>query len=241
MIDQIRIQDLLFLDIETAPRWKSYSVMTEYEQTLWEEKKGKNREAGESPDEYYFNNAGIFAEFGKIICISAGYLQKDGLFDGFFGRSFYGDSEVKILKDFSLFISERFEQHPKTSFCGHNIREFDIPYICRRLVMNELPLDNSLLALQSKKPWESGLLDTMDLWKFGDFKNYISLKLLAYCLKVPSPKDDISGKDVGRVYWMEQGLDRIRIYCQKDVVTVAQVVLKMKGLSLLSESNVRYI
>jgi hypothetical protein len=215
--------------------------MNVYEQTLWEEKKGKHRDNDEPAAIYYFNNAGIFAEFGKIICISAGYLQKDGLFDGFFGRSFYGDNEVKILKEFKAFITERFEQNPKTIYCGHNIREFDIPYICRRSVMNELPLDDSLIALQSKKPWESGLLDTMDLWKFGDFKNYISLKLLAYCLKVPSPKDDISGKDVGRVYWQEQGLERIKTYCQKDVVTVAQVVLKMKGLSLLSESNVRYI
>lgn len=240
MLEQLKIQELLFLDIETVPRWKSYSVMSDYEQELWEEKRGRNREEGITPEDHYFNNAGIFAEFGKIICISAGYLQKDGLFEGFYGRSFAGDDEKRLLRDFNAFLAERFAQNPRTQFCGHNIREFDIPYICRRLVMNELPLDDSLLALQSKKPWESGLLDTMDLWKFGDFKNYISLKLLAYCLHVPSPKDDISGKDVGRVYWLEQGLDRIRTYCQKDVVTVAQVVLKMKGLSLLSESNVRY-
>lgn len=240
MLENIKIEDVLFLDIETVPKLNHFDKLDSYEQELWEEKKGKHKAEEDTVADYYFNNAGIFAEFGKIICITIGWTSQTGMFQEFELKSFYGDDEVKLLGEFCVFLQQELKKKRGLSLCGHNIREFDIPYICRRLLMNNLRLPEYFENLQTKKPWEAGLLDSMDFWKFGDFKNYISLKLLAFCLGIPSPKDDISGKDVGKVYWNEQGLERIKTYCQKDVLTVAQIVFKLKGLSLISESNVKY-
>lgn len=240
MLENVKIDDVLFLDIETVPKSPDFSRLDAYEQELWEEKKGKHKADDDTAADYYFNNAGIFAEFGKIICISVGRFTQAGMFQEFELRSFYGDDEVKLLHEFVAFLQQEQKKRRSLTLCGHNIREFDVPYICRRLLINNLKLPEYFETLQTKKPWEAGLLDSMDFWKFGDFKNFISLKLLAYCLGIPSPKDDISGKDVGKVYWHEHGLDRIKTYCQKDVITVAQIVLKLKGLSLISESNVKF-
>ena len=239
MLESTRMDDVLFIDIETVPKAININHLESYEQELWEEKKGRHRSEDDSVENYYFNNAGIFAEFGKIICISVGHVCQDGMFTGFELKSFFGDDEQKLLREFCGFLHQRASANKGLILCGHNIREFDVPYICRRLLINNMKLPDYFENLQTKKPWEAGLLDSMDLWKFGDFKNYISLKLLAFCLGIPSPKDDISGKDVGKVYWQDKGLDRIKIYCQKDVLTVAQVILKLKGLSLISESNVK--
>lgn len=239
MLEQVKIEDVLFVDIETVPAVADYTQLDGYVQELWEEKKGKHRADTEDPADYYFQNAGILAEFGKIICISVGRITQTGIFQEFELHSFYGDNEVKILTEFASFLQQELRKNRNLSLCGHNIREFDVPYICRRLLIHNLKLPQYFENLQSKKPWEAGLLDSMDFWKFGDYKNYISLKLLAHCLGIPSPKDDISGKDVGKVYWQEQGLERIKTYCQKDVLTVAQIVLKLKGLSLISEANVK--
>ena len=241
MLEQVKIEDILFIDIETVPEVADINQLDETVQELWEEKKGKHRTEEETINEFYFHNAGIFAEFGKIICISVGKISQTGMFQGFSVQSFYGDDEIKLLTDFSSFLKNELQKNRNINLCGHNIREFDVPYICRRLLINNLKLPMYFESLQAKKPWEAGLLDSMDFWKFGDYKNYISLKLLAHCLGVPSPKDDISGKDVGKVYWKEQNLHRIKTYCQKDVLTVAQIVLKLKGLSLISESNFKII
>ena len=240
MLDNVKTDDILFLDIETVPKTANFNQLDAYEQELWEEKKGKHKTEVDNTNDYYFNNAGIFAEFGKIICISVGRLNQTGMFQEFELKSFYGDDEVKLLTDFCVYLQQELKKKRSLTLSGHNIREFDVPYICRRLLINNLKLPDYFESLQSKKPWEAGLLDSMDFWKFGDYKNYISLKLLAFCLGIPSPKDDISGKDVGNVYWNEQGLERIKTYCQKDVITVAQIVLKLKGLSLISENNVKY-
>jgi len=239
MLDNVKISDVLFLDIETVPKNSDYNSLDIYEQELWEEKKGKHKSEDDTAADYYFNNAGIFAEFGKIICISVGWISQNGMFTTFELFSFYGDDEKKLLQEFVAFLKQRVAATRNLALCGHNVREFDVPYICRRLIMNDLKLPEYFENLQTKKPWEAGLLDSMDWWKFGDFKNYISLKLLAFCLGIPSPKDDISGKDVGKIYWHESGLDRIKTYCQKDVLTVAQILLKLKGISLISESNVK--
>ncbi|HRH58705.1 MAG TPA: ribonuclease H-like domain-containing protein [Chitinophagales bacterium] len=241
MLENVKIDDILFLDIETVPKVADFNTLDAYEQELWEEKRGKHRTDEDTASGFYFNNAGIFAEFGKIICISVGYTTETGMFQEFELKSFYGDDEVRLLNDFIVFLQQQLRKKKGLMLCGHNIREFDVPYICRRLLINNLKLPDYFENLQAKKPWEAGLLDSMDFWKFGDFKNYISLKLLAFCLGIPSPKDDISGKDVGKVYWNEHGLERIKTYCQKDVLTVAQIVLKLKGLSLISESNVKII
>lgn len=238
MLQDTNINNLLILDIETVPFAKTFDALNDYEKELWEEKKGKHRDERENPNDFYFNNAGILAEFGKIVCISVATLSNDGLFKQIVCKSFYSNDEKQILAQFQDYLEKRFTQNSRTLLCGHNIKEFDIPYICRRLLINEMQLSTPLLNLQSKKPWEVALIDTMDQWKFGDYKNYISLKLLAYLLKVPSPKDDISGKDVGRVYWQEDGLERIKKYCEKDVSTVAQIILKLKGNNLIDENNI---
>jgi len=233
MLQIPNINNLIFIDIETVPREKTLELLSSYEQLLWEEKRGKNRTEQETPAEFYFNNAGILAEFGKIVCISIGTISNGGLFNQFTTKSFYGDDEQEILANFTTFLNKVSKQNPGINLCGHNIKEFDIPYICRRCLMNNQKIPDLLLSLQNKKPWENGSLDSMDLWKFGDYKNYISLKLLAHCLGIPSPKDDISGKDVGKTYWHENGLERIKTYCEKDVLTVANIILKLKGLNLI--------
>ncbi|HNC65223.1 MAG: ribonuclease H-like domain-containing protein [Chitinophagales bacterium] len=234
MLQQSNISDLIFIDIETTPAYENLQKVPEYEQLLWEEKRGRYRLETENIEDFYFNNAGIYAEFGKIICISVGLVTKNNNALEYNKISFYGDDESVILKDFYLFLDKSFKQNSKINFCGHNIKEFDIPYICRRSLIKGFKLHPFLAQLQTKKPWENGSIDTMELWKFGDYKNYISLKLLAYSLGIPSPKDDISGKDVGRVYWQEKDLERIKTYCEKDVLTTAQIILKLKGMDLLS-------
>lgn len=234
MLTLPNINDLIFIDIETVPMVSSIQSLSAYEQTLWEEKKGKHRTENEDVETFFFNNAAIFAEFGKVVCISVGKISNAGLFNQFHVQSFYGDDEPKILEEFTQYLNQQLKQNPKINLCGHNIKEFDLPYICRRCLINSKAIPHLLLQLQNKKPWENGSLDTMDLWKFGDYKNYISLKLLVHCLGIPSPKDDISGKDVGKVYWMEKGIERIKTYCEKDVFAVAQIILKLKGLPLMN-------
>jgi DNA polymerase elongation subunit (family B) len=235
MLEHVIINKTLFLDIETVPCAADISDLSEYEQQLWKEKRGRHKPDDIDEDEFFFNNAGILAEFGKIICISMGYFVESGGERSFRVKSVYGDDEVKLLKEF-LSILKRIEQNfgDKLMICGHNIKEFDIPYICRRMLIQGMVDEFPALfsRMQSAKPWElSGvLLDTLDVWRFGDYKNYISMKLLAHVLGVPSPKGDISGADVGRVYYHEGDLERIKKYCQHDVVAVASIVLKLKGL-----------
>jgi DNA polymerase elongation subunit (family B) len=187
-------------------------------------------------EEAFQNRAGIFAEFGKIICISIGYiLEKQHQLRI---KSFYGDDEKEILGDFTKLISKHYH-NPDTHFiCGHNIKEFDIPYLCRRLVINKIGLP-PVFQLAGKKPWETKhLLDTMELWKFGDIKNYTSLDLLAAILGIETPKEDIDGSMVGHVYWQENDLERIKSYCEKDVVTVAQILLRLKGQEILNHEQI---
>lgn len=241
MLNATRISDLLFIDIETVPYCQSYTDLTEYEQELWQEKKGRLKPESETEENFYNTHAGVLAEFAKIVCISVGWFMEDKDFNGMKIQSFSGHDETNLLKEFASFLSKATASNKQKQLCGHNIKEFDVPFICRRLLMNNISMPDYLEQLQSKKPWEAGLLDTMDLWKFGDYKNYISLKLLAHCLGIPSPKDDIAGKDVGRVYWQEKDVERIKIYCQKDVATTAQIILKLKGLSLLSEQEILFV
>ena len=145
--------------------------------------------------------------------------------------------ERVVLEEFLSLIGKSFNNPDKNRFCGHNIKEFDIPFLCRRLLINGLPIP-AYLDFQNMKPWETNMIDTFQYWRFGDYKNYTSLKLLAASLNVPSPKDDIDGSMVGEVYWQEDNLQRIAIYCQKDVVTVANIILRFKNLPLLQEEQV---
>ena len=218
--------NILFLDIETVPQFSSFEQVPEDWKELWSKKAEAllHKRENESTESFY-PRAGIYAEFEKVVCISCGYIQGTGDQKKITLKSFSGDNEQLLLHQFSEMVNRWSAGEPKF-LCAHNGKEFDFPYLCRRMIINSLPIP-SILNMAGKKPWEVSHLDTMDLWKFGDFKNYTSLNLLAHSLGVPTPKDDIDGSMVWEVYWKEQNLERIVTYCQKDVVTVAQLFLRM--------------
>ncbi len=230
MIENINLQQILVLDIETVPQYPSFDQVPEHFSALWEQKTQYQRRDGESAEEYY-SRAGIWAEFGKIICISIGMFNQQQDQAGLRIKSFYGDDETTLLQDFIAMLKK---QPDTLILCAHNGKEFDFPYLCRRMLINCLEIPKQL-QITGKKPWEINHLDTLDLWKFGDYKNYTSLNLLAAVFNIPTPKDDISGSDVHRVYWQEQDLERIKIYCQKDVITTAQLLLRFKCQPLIAD------
>jgi len=237
MLQKLILEDILFLDIETVPEVAEYEDLDDDKKELWEQKSQYQRKDEYTAEEFY-ERAGIWAEFGKIICISVGYfLIKDGS-RNFRVTTFHGD-EKKILKDFKRLLNEHFS-HPKNLLCAHNGKEFDFPYIARRLIIHGISLPYKL-DLFGKKPWEVPHLDTMELWKFGDYKNYTSLKLMANILGIPSPKGDIDGSMVRDVYYKDGNIDRIIKYCEKDVITVAQVFLRLRNEGLLTEDQIIYV
>jgi predicted PolB exonuclease-like 3'-5' exonuclease len=231
------LTNILFLDIETVPQHDGHEQLSEEWKALWQSKASyliRNRE--NETAETIYPRAGIYAEFGKIVCISCGVLLFNGAEKKLVLKSFFGDDEKLLLVEFCEMLA-RWCTDGNKCLCAHNGKEFDFPYLCRRMVVNHIPIP-AILKLSGKKPWEINHLDTLELWKFGDYKSYTSLNLLAYTLGIPTPKDDIDGSKVHEVYWKEKNMSRIVTYCQKDVVTVAQVYLRMHGESLLEESNI---
>ena len=238
--------NILFLDIETVPVVSNYEELTDEMQELWAAKARSVLRKYDEELEYdeiaeaFQTRAGIYSEFGKIVCISVGFLtrQPDGADPLLRLKSFTNQIESALLEDFSELLQKHFNNPDKFALCGHNIREFDIPYICRRILVNQLPFPR-MLDIAGRKPWETKhLLDTMEMWKFGDYKNYTSLRLLAALFGFPSPKDDMDGSEVAGVYWEEQDLDRIAAYCEKDVLATVQLFLKMRRQDLLREEQV---
>ena len=229
MLNQCNPHKILFLDIETVPEAEFWDDISPELQELWTKKTAyKRRENNDDPQDFYESNAGIWAEFGKIVCISVGYISGKNQIRI---KSFYGHNEKSVLEDFADLLNNHFYSS-QSLLCGHNIKEFDIPYIARRMLVHQIELPN-LLQLFGKKPWEVPHLDTMELWKFGDYKHFTSLNLLAHILGIPTPKDDIDGSQVAEVYYKQKNLERIRIYCEKDVITVAQIFRKMRLETLL--------
>lgn len=244
MIDAVDISNVLFLDIETVSEQATYGDLNDAFKYLWQRKSKQilRKYDEELPEEeaeaLYLEKAGIYAEFGKIVCISVGIVYRDD--NGRLGvrlKSFAGEDEKKLLKEFSHLVEQYYNNTGRHFMCGHNIREFDLPYICRRMVVQQLPFPNAL-NLSGKRPWETKhLLDTLELWKFGDYKNYTSLNLLAAVLDFPTPKDGIDGSQVGRVFWEEKDVERIGIYCEKDVLATIQLFLRYKRMPLLEEEQ----
>lgn len=230
-------ESLLVIDIETVSQYASHNEMPEEWKELWAHKAFTQMPDGDTPASLYPKKAAIWAEFGKIICISMGFFVKTTNGYNFRVKSFYGHDECRILRDFTEAAEKLSTTKKNLAFCGHNIREFDIPYICRRMLINQQCIP-SYLNFQSLKPWEVNMIDTLQCWKFGDYKNYISLNLLAACLGIASPKEDIDGSQVGEVYWIENDLDRIAKYCQQDIITVAQVYLRMVNMPLLEKDAI---
>jgi 3'-5' exonuclease len=224
---------ILFIDIETVSEQPEFGLLSEGMQHEWGRKAKLIKYGSDGPPdpaEAFSERAGIYSEFAKIVCISFGSIvRQDGIWKMRL-KSFADDDERRILRDFSDLLVKMVSVFREVRFCGHNIKEFDIPFICRRMVINGVPLPPAL-QLSGKKPWEITHLDTMEMWKFGDNKNFTSLSLLAQVLGIPSPKGDIDGSQVGRVYWEDKDLPRISAYCTRDVLTSAKVYLKLKGIS----------
>ncbi|MDR3653442.1 MAG: 3'-5' exonuclease [Paludibacter sp.] len=240
------LQKIMFLDIETVPQTSDFSELPADLAHLWEDK--FNLIHKRMPEKYteettaaegFNNSAGIYSEFGKIVCISVGFIFIQDEQMHFRTKSFAGDDEKQILTEFIELI-HKFCTTKEHTLCGHNIKEFDIPYICRRILINGLKLP-TIFNIAGKKPWEISFIDTLELWKFGDYKNYTALKLLTAVFGIPTPKDDIDGSQVAEVYYKEKNVKRIALYCQKDVVATAQVFLRMNGIDLIKSEHIQFI
>ncbi|MBL1231970.1 MAG: 3'-5' exonuclease [Flavobacteriales bacterium] len=234
MLEKIRLEKILFLDIETVAQQPNFNSVDERLRKFWEQK-AKYIAADEIPEEAY-SRAGIYAEFGKIVCISVGFITYEGSEKNLRLKSFYGDDEKMLLEEFFDLLNNYFNQADHL-LCAHNGKEFDFPYIARRALVNGLNIP-SILDLAGKKPWEVAHLDTLQLWKFGDYKNYTSLGLLTAIFNIPTPKDDIDGSMVNQVYWEDKDVERIKIYCEKDVVALTQLFLRYRNEDLVKEENI---
>jgi len=242
ILNENNIKQTLFIDIETVSEKRTFEDLDEVYQTLWLKKAsklGKITHNTEVDNEViYRGNAAIYAEFGKVICISVGYLNNDGKLRI---KTFAGHNEPKILREFAHLLMHHYYDPQVHSMCGHNIKEFDIPYLCRRMVKHGLQVP-PIMDISGKKPWQvEHLVDTLELWRFGDYKNYTSLALLCAMLDIPSPKEDIDGSMVGHVYWQEKELIRIVKYCGNDIIAVVQVLMKLARLPLLEEDHIEVI
>lgn len=238
MNTKINFENILFLDIETVPEVENFNYLSEEKQELFALKTHYQRKEEFTAEEFY-DRAGIWAEFGKIVCISVGFFTNFNSEDRKFRvTSFYGD-EVKILEDFKDLLSKHFYK-PQHILCAHNGKEFDFPFIARRMIIQQISLPDKL-NLFGKKPWEIPHMDTMELWKFGDYKHYTSLKLLTAILGIPSPKDDISGSEVGAVFYKEKNIKRIVTYCEKDTIAIAQLLLRFNNEPLIEEQNIVHV
>ncbi|MCS7028419.1 MAG: 3'-5' exonuclease [Bacteroidia bacterium] len=239
MIDKIDIEKVLFMDSETVPMTEKYENLPERFQKLWD-KKTKNKRGEQSPEQYFEEQGGVLAEFGKIVCISVGIVKKNqqsgelelNLY------SFYNEEEKKLLETFKKALDHRWSIGKVSYICAHNGKEFDFPYICRRMLINRIGIPLPF-QIQGKKPWEiTHLLDTMELWKFGDNKNFTSLDLLAAVFDIPTPKSEMDGSQVKGVYYQDKDLEKIATYCEKDVTTLVQVFLALRGENPIAEQNI---
>lgn len=228
MLSSIPLKQILFLDLETVPQHENWNELSERTKVLWEKKTQFQRKENVSPEEYYYERAGILSEFGKIICLSCGLIIEDKKIRI---KSFYGDREEKILIEFNELLKSNYFKS-NLILCAHNGKEFDFPYLARRMMIHQIELPK-ILRFHGKKPWEIQHLDTMDLWKFGDYKHYTSLDLLSHVFGLPSPKDDMNGSEVSEVYYKDKNLERIKTYCENDVITLINVFRKMRYESVL--------
>jgi 3'-5' exonuclease len=238
MLDSINIEDVMFLDIETVPQQPSFEGLNPVMQNLWEKKSRQFRTAEQAAGDVY-ERAGIYSEFGKIICISVGLIIEKNPFT-FRLKSFYGKDEKALLSEFTGMLLKFCRTHKEAVLCAHKGKEFDFPYIARRMIINEMVIPE-ILDNAGKKPWEVKLLDTMDLWKFGDYKNYASLDLLTTILGIPTPKDDIDGSMVAGIFYEEDDLNRIVYYCEKDVLAIARVLLRFMNLPQIPADRIESV
>ncbi|MCO6501268.1 MAG: 3'-5' exonuclease [Vicingus serpentipes] len=235
MLTKINLEKILFLDIETVAQQPEFSKLDDNFKKHWEQKASFITRNEETPEEIY-NRAGIYAEFGKIVCISVGVIRIENGVKKLHIKSFYNDNEKELLTSFFEMLNQHYNSQDAL-LCAHNGKEFDFPYIARRGLINGLNIPQ-ILDLAGKKPWEISHLDTLQLWKFGDYKHYTSLSLLTTIFNIPTPKDDIDGSMVNEVYWKDNDLKRIAVYCEKDVVALTQLFLRFRNESLIDQNNI---
>ncbi len=236
MLKAVDLNQVMVIDIETVPEFASFKELSPALQHLWEQKTQYQRKPDQTPEDFY-ERAGILAEFGKVICISMGIFNFQQKETALRIKSISGHDEFLLLQEFTGLLNK---QVKSLILCAHNGREFDFPFLCRRMLIKGLPIP-PLLQISGKKPWEINHIDTMELWKFGDHKHYTSLNLLATIFGIQTPKDDINGSQVRTVYYDEHDLPRIVTYCQKDVITTAQVLLKFKGMEIIPAENITIV
>jgi len=225
MLQSLDLLKILFIDIETVPQAAAFDELSLESAQLWTHKSQFIRtEMAQSPEELY-HRAGIYAEFGKIICISTGYLTFENNQYEMHLKSFSGIDEKLLLMDFKEMMNKISN---RWYLCAHNGREFDFPYISRRMIIHEIALPG-IFDIRNKWKNEIRLLDTLELWKFGDYKHYTSLELLAHVLQIPSPKSDLNGSMIYDTFYKEKDLDRIVRYCENDVKTLAKVFARLQG------------
>lgn len=234
---KISIEKILFLDIETVPQVYNFSELDEKTAELYTLKTKFLQKDGATPEEVY-ERAGVYAEFGKTVCISCGIVTERSGGKEIRMKSFASDDEKQLLEDFRDMLNRHYNT-PYHILCGHNAKEFYFPFIGRLMLIHGIDLPG-VLDIAGKKPWEVNHLDTMELWKFGDYKHYTSMSLLCHIFNIPTPKDDISGADVARVYYEENDLERIVTYCQKDVIALIQLFLRFRNEPLVDEDNIVY-
>lgn len=238
MLENIKVEDVMFLDIETVPESLSFENLNSAMQSLWDKKSRQFRAADQNAGDVY-QRAGIYSEFGKIICISVGLIRERNPFHLRL-KSFFGKDEKVLLSDFAAMLTKFAKNNSDAVLCAHNGKEFDFPYIARRMIINRIDIPD-ILNNAGKKPWEVKLLDTMDLWKFGDYKNYTSLDLLTSVLGIPTPKDDIDGSMVSEIFYAEGDIERIVRYCEKDVLAIARVLLRLMNKPEIGEEEVESV
>ncbi|MDX1349095.1 MAG: 3'-5' exonuclease [Putridiphycobacter sp.] len=234
-LQKINLEKVLFLDIETVPEVYNFSDLDEKTADLYSQKTKFFQKDGLSAADVY-DRAGVYAEFGKIVTISCGIVSENRNGKSIRLKSFSSHDERKLLLDFAELLNGYYNT-PNHALCGHNAKEFDFPFIARRMLINGIDIPE-ILDIAGKKPWEVNLLDTMELWKFGDYKHYTSIALLCHIFQVPTPKDDISGADVARVYYEEDDLERITTYCEKDVIALIQLFLKFRNEPLVKAAHI---
>ena len=235
MLQKINLEKILFLDIETVAQSSDFSQLNDDIKAHWERKANFIAKDDETPESLY-ERAGIYAEFGKIVCISVGFINIENGIKSLRLKSYYNDNEQKLLTDFFELLNNHYNNRDSL-LCAHNGKEFDFPYIGRRALINGINIPE-ILDLAGKKPWEVAHLDTLQLWKFGDYKHYTSLSLLTSIFNIPTPKDDIDGSMVNQVYWKDKDLERIANYCQKDVVALTQLFLKFRNETIIAQENI---
>lgn len=236
---KIETSSLIFIDIETVSSGKTFEDLPEEWKALWEKKFSKSLPDDTSIELYYQQRAALYAEFSRIVCISFGYYNGYRHEQTLRIKSLCGDNEKELLTDFRDIISGFEKHHKNWIFAGHNIKDFDLPFLSRRLIINSLMLPRSM-DFYNLKPWEYHVVDTMNIWRFGDFRHFTSLELMAVSLGIPSPKSDIDGSQVAEIFW-QKDFSRIVEYCQRDVLTVANIIRRLNNQPALTDSQIEFV